>query len=78
MKTDRRAQVRGLLLAAPDGLTLPEIADLLIVDPSTVRYALRAMPDCYIDRWVKPARGCYSPVWCAVSVPEHCPRPDDA
>lgn len=75
MKAARRQAVRELLRAQEDGLSTADIARLLGVEQTAVRVALKAMPDCYIDRWVKPARGPYSATWCAVSVPEHCPRP---
>lgn len=77
MKRDQRAAVRALLRTQEDGLSAMAIADALAIEQTTARYALHAMPDCYIDRWVKPARGPWRAIWCAVSVPEHCPRPTD-
>lgn len=77
MRADRRAEVRALLRGHEDGLSASSIADAMAVDQSIVRNALRVMPDCYIDRWVKPRRGPWAAIWCAVPVPEHCPRPLD-
>lgn len=75
MKRDQRAAVRALLRAHEDGLTATDMAAQLGEGPHGIRRALSAMPDVYIDRWVKPARGPYAAVWCAVPVPENCPRP---
>ncbi len=75
MKAERRQAVRVLLRAHEDGLSTADIGRLLGIEQTAVRVALKAMPDCYIDRWQKPARGPLSGVWCAVYVPDHCPRP---
>lgn len=75
MKTDQRAAVRALLRQYDDGMSVVEIADVLGIPHRTARYAVGSMPDCYIDRWVKLPRGQHTAIWCAVMVPEHCPRP---
>lgn len=69
-------RLRALLRATPDGLTVPQIMERLNAsDDKPIRLALRAMPDTYIDRWVR--RGApYAAVWCVVEVPEDCPRPE--
>lgn len=68
-------EVRELLRREEDGLTIPVIAQLIRSDSETVRKALKAMPDVYIDRYLPPKLGRYPAVWCAVQVPEHCPYP---
>ena len=75
-----------VLLVPAHSTVLPSTVDLktrltrsitLNIPQDSVRQSLANMPDVYIDRWIKPTRGPYSAVWCAVSVPEHCPRPAD-
>jgi hypothetical protein len=63
----RLNQVRVVLRAAPDGMTVAEIAH-------TGRI-LKAMPDSYIDRWDGPSRGQWRAIWCVVVPPEDCPKP---
>lgn len=69
--------VRDVLRQHQDGLTVCEIAAILMRDKRLVNQSLRKyMPDAYIDRWTRPARpGPWTPVWCVVTVPEHCPPP---
>lgn len=74
MKRKVRDEIRALLRSNPDGLTTAEICAALRLDDSAVRRTLPGMPDVYIDRWVKSG-GPLAAVWCAVEVPENCPRP---
>lgn len=77
MKRNLRVEVRALLRANPDGLTIAAMMDKLGAANNALRYALGAMPDVYIDRWVKSSNfGRHASVWVAVEVPEHCPPPD--
>lgn len=68
-------EVRSLLREEEDGLNVSTIAKLIRSDTETVRDALKAMPDAYIDRYEAANRGKYASVWCVVKVPEHCPHP---
>lgn len=75
MKPVRQQRIRQLLLDNPDGMTPLQIAATTGMLVSNVRVALRAMPDVYVDRWVKGKRGQYEKVVCVVYVPEDCPHP---
>jgi hypothetical protein len=77
MSRSKHHEIRVLLRAMDDGMTAAQISITLDIPQDSVRQSLANMPDVYIDRWIKPTRGPYSAVWCAVSVPEHCPRPAD-
>jgi hypothetical protein len=76
-KGSRIRQIRAILRAAPDGLTVQEILEQIPrVDKSHASRILRSMPDAYIDRWVSVHDGrWHRAVWCVVVPPEHCPRP---
>jgi len=67
---------RVALRGVPDGMTLEEISALLARPESNVRKVLKAMPDAYIDRWEAAPRGQYKAVWCVVTPPKDCPRPE--
>jgi len=54
-----------------------EVAKALGVKNDSIKVALRAMVDTYVDRWVKLRSAPTAAVWCAVEVPPNCPRPDD-
>ena len=75
MRKSNHEAVRKLLRAAPDGLSVRQIADELGLRADSVHGALGAMPDAYIDRW-KTDRGPSTAVWCVVVPPENCPRPE--
>lgn len=69
--------IRKYLRSCPDGPRIPDIAKAIGVKDLSVYKRLQNMPDCYIDRWVpSPGTGGFGPVWCAVEVPENCPKPD--
>lgn len=70
------ASVRVALRGVPDGMTLEEISVLLNRPESNVRKVLKAMPDAYIDRWETAPRNQYKAVWCVVTPPNDCPRPE--
>jgi hypothetical protein len=63
------------ILRASDGLTVEQISQSADVELSRAYRTVNAMPDAYIDRWIK--RGKFTAaVWCVVIPPPHCPRPD--
>ena len=68
-------RIRALLNEC-DGCTAREITEALGVDKRSIARSLKTMPDCYIDRWVGPKRGQWTAVYCAVPVPEDCPKPE--
>jgi len=55
-----------------------EVAKALGVKNDSIKVALRAMVDTYVDRWVKLPSAPTAAVWCAVEVPTNCPKPDDS
>lgn len=67
--------IRALLRKAEDGLSVNEIAATTGIDQDLVRKCLNKMPDCYIDRWVTGKSIPPTAIWCAVEVPENCPKP---
>lgn len=76
MRRDLRAEVRALLLANPEGLTIRQIVVGTQSSDNNVRSSLTCMPDVYIDRWEFPRQGPISAVYVAVPIPEDCPRPN--
>lgn len=76
MKRDLRAEIRALLLAHPEGMTTRDIMVATKAADKSVRHSLSSMPDTYIDRWEFPRQGPLAAVYCAVEVPEDCPRPE--
>ena len=68
--------IRGILHVFADGLTVSQICTKTFIEERVVRKCLKKMPDCYIDRWIL---GAYQrppeAIWCAVVVPDHCPKP---
>lgn len=77
MRKANTAQVRAALRTCDDGATLRELEDLLGVSADSLRNTLKTMPDAYIDRWQVVGGKTFAAVWCAVPVPEHCPRPQE-
>lgn len=81
MKKPHMPEIRALLRAHTDGLTIAEIHERMphVKKPETLRKCLERMPDAYIDRWTKTrnARGQYSAIWCVVVPPKHCPYPTE-
>ena len=78
MNTAKR--IRAVLRANDEGLTPRELApEIGMKDHRDILYAVRRMPDAYIDRWVvykdPMGRTLYTPVWCVVVPPENCPKP---
>lgn len=73
----RQRNLRKLLRQYPDGISTDLVAELSGYKPSDVRRSLAAMPDTYVDRWVKGKRGQYMKIWCIARVPDDCPHPKD-
>ena len=70
-------EIRALLRANSDGMTLEQIVWAVKRDKANVKKNVRAMPDAYIDRWEAVPRKQYAAVWCVVVPPEDCPRPEN-
>jgi DNA-binding transcriptional regulator GbsR (MarR family) len=75
MRKSRHADIRAALLKAEDGLTRKELCEQTGIADYSIRAAVKAMPDVYIDRWLNKGSGAPRPVYMAVEVPENCPRP---
>tara|TARA_R110000822_G_scaffold143914_1_gene282317 strand:- start:533 stop:775 length:243 start_codon:yes stop_codon:yes gene_type:complete len=75
MSRSKHPEIRALLRANDDGMTIAQINAALDISQNSVRQALEAMPDVYIDRYLEPVRGQYPAVWCAVVPPPNCPHP---
>jgi predicted ArsR family transcriptional regulator len=74
MAASNHKKIRLKLREVDDGMTVGELAGALGLSTESVRNSLKAMPDAYIDRWAKRGNAVAS-IWCAVHVPEDCPRP---
>ena len=70
-------EIRALLRANSDGMTLEQIVWAVKRDRANVKKNVRAMPDAYIDRWEAVPRKQYAAVWCVVVPPDDCPRPEN-
>lgn len=75
MSRSKHPEIRALLRAHDDGMTVVQISTALGIKPVNARQALGDMPDVYIDRYLAPVRGQYPAVWCAVVPPPNCPHP---
>jgi hypothetical protein len=76
MRTNTTQSLRELLRANPDGLDVGTMANMLNREPDNIRTRLRAMPDAYIDRWMRRSGNPPLAVWCIVVPPENCPQPE--
>jgi predicted transcriptional regulator len=76
--TKARKVIVDLLLYHSDGMTIREIAGELDSTDDNVHHAIKLADRVYIDRWtphpVQPKR--MMAVYCAVPVPEDCPKPE--
>ena len=70
-------EIRALLRANSDGMTIEQIVWAVKRDKANVKKNVRSMPDAYIDRWEAAPRKQYAAVWCVVVPPENCPRPEN-
>jgi hypothetical protein len=77
MKKSNHQELRALLRANPDGLTVKQMCEHTGKLDAPTRRALEGMPDVYRDRWiVHPGGRRPIAVFVAVPVPEDCPPPD--
>ena len=81
MKKPHLPAIREVLRMHPSGMTTNDIHRRLpnIGRATTVKSALRKMPDAYVDRWTMGTgtRGQYEAVWCVIVPPPHCPHPTE-
>jgi len=77
MRTNCTQEIRALLRAHSDGMTLEQIVWAVKRDKANIKKIIRAMPDAYIDRWETAPRKQYAAVWCVVVPPEDCPKPEN-
>jgi len=77
MRTNCTQEIRALLRANSDGMTIEQIVWAVKRDKANVKKNVRAMPDAYIDRWEAVPRKQYAAVWCVVVPPEDCPKPEN-
>ena len=79
MSGKNQTRIREALRANPDGMTVSELRAALGLrgkdGESSVRMAMAAMPDAYIDRWREAAYADWASVWCVVVPPADCPMP---
>lgn len=75
MKRDLKGEIRAILRANPEGMTIGKLMTAASAWDHSVRKALDSMPDVYIAGWVKPRQGAAAAIYCAVAVPADCPRP---
>jgi len=67
--------IREILRANDNGLTVEQLSQAADVGLSRAYRVVNAMPDAYIDRWLKVGRR-LTAVWCVVIPPPHCPKPE--
>ena len=77
MKKRAHEEIRAYLLERGTGSTVATIAEDLDRPTDSVRQALKAMPDTFIDRWVWSDAwlGKWIAVWDVVKAPENCQKP---
>jgi hypothetical protein len=84
MSRNRIPHIRAILRDS-DGLTAAQLAQKLQQSgyecAGNISRTLETMPDTYRDRYIRSVDGDgrntkYAAVWCAVAVPEDCPRPE--
>lgn len=77
MRLATHTTIRNVLRNNPDGLTAKQIYSITNIGKESIRVALKNMPDVYLDRWLGARQGVREEsVWCAVEIPEDCPRPE--
>jgi hypothetical protein len=75
MSKSRHPEIRELLLASEDGLTINEMAAHFECDLNTLYNTMQQVWGVYIDRWAGPKRGQFTAVYMCVEVPENSPHP---
>lgn len=79
---NRAALIRKLLRDPEnsDGMTNLYMGEILGCPANQIWKVVRKMPDTHIDRWVPPQEGDqggnWAAVWCIVTPPPDCPRPN--
>lgn len=79
MSISNHPAIRNVLKNNPDGLTTKQIHSSTNIGKESIRVALKAMPDVYIDRWLGAKQGAREEavwIWCPLEVPEDCPKPE--
>jgi hypothetical protein len=77
MKSEWPERLREMLRNEEDGATVAELALRLEARKVSIASALERMPDTYIDRWTEAGQSRpYEAIWCIVTPPENCPRPE--
>lgn len=66
-------KIRELLLSSPEGLTVPELAELCGLKEDTIVRALKLSYGFYIGAWALEGR-LYKSQWRCVKVPQDAPR----
>ena len=74
MRHSRHDEIRQVLLANDDGLTILQLATLFGCRKHSMGRTLKDMWGVYIDRW-QPANGAYAAVYMSVPTPENAPHP---
>jgi hypothetical protein len=78
MKSSRHKQIREMLLASEDGMTVKEITDRFEeATAKTIRKTLKLVYGIYVDRWTVVKRGSYAAVYVCVDVPQDAPHPTE-
>ena len=78
MKSSRHKQIREMLLASEDGMTVKEITDHFEeATAKTIRKTLKLVYGIYVDRWTVIKRGSYAAVYVCVDVPQDAPHPTE-
>jgi hypothetical protein len=77
MRKSRHQDIRDVLTASEDGLTLLEIAVQLDWNYKAVQKSIKNAWGIYIDRWAVPKRGQFSAVYMCVPIPEDAPHPTE-
>ena len=75
MRKPYHKPLREILTAHPDGLGTTTLAEMTCKCARSIYKSLKSMSDVYVDRWSEPRRGQYVAIWCAIKVPDDCPKP---
>lgn len=78
MKRSRHQDIRDMLLASEDGMTINQIAEAL-GDPNrkSVQKTVKLVHGLYIDRYTVIKKGTYAAVYVCVEIPEDAPHPTE-
>ena len=78
MNRSRHQDIRDMLLASEDGMTINQIAEAL-GDPNrkSVQKTVKLVHGLYIDRYTVIKKGTYAAVYVCVEIPEDAPHPTE-